>query len=331
MSGKPTPRRGSVPVFSGADLSGRTLPLVEIASSKRGPLLWLTAGVHGDEVTGIEVIHRLFEELPKMDWAGRIKAIPGVNPTAFAMNQRVVPHGAEDMNRMFPGDPNGSPAARTAHAVFSAIAADSPIAHIDLHTDSVLSVPYVILDRALNAPARRALATAERLALAGGQEILFDWPLPEYRKLHLDRSLSGAVLNRAHVPSFTMELGPTRVAQDRFVTSGLDAVLAAMRELRMLHGPRAPRRAYEPRYRLPGLTISQVGLLRFRVEPGDDVLPGQEVARLVDLTGVLLETVVAPMAGRVISLSERVCGQPGMTVATLAVRETRARSGRTRG
>ena len=318
-------------MFSGADLSGRTLPLLELAGPRKGPLLWLTAAVHGDEVTGIEVIHRLMELLPAFDWAGRIKAIPGVNPSAFGATMRRVPVGIEDMNRIFPGDATGSVAARTAHVVFQAIKQDKPIAHIDLHTDSVLSLPYVILDRAMSEKAKAPLARAEALAIAGGQEILFDWPMPEYADLHLDRSLSGAVLNHALIPSFTMELGPTRVAEERFVKSGVAAVCAAMRELKMLDansGPPTPPRRREPRrYRLPGLTINHVGLLRFAVLPGDDVQAGQRIATVVDLTGGLLETVVSPMPGRIISLAERTCGHPGMTVATLAVEE-KASAGR---
>lgn len=327
-----TLKRGGIAAFSGADLSGRTLPLLEMASSKRGPLLWLTAAVHGDEVTGIEVLHRLFEMLPRLDWRGRIKAIPGCNPTAFGANERRVPQGHEDMNRIFPGDPTGSVAARTAHAVYTAIAEDRPVAHLDLHTDSVASVPYAILDRALTPAVRPQLALAEKLAIAGGLDVMFDWPLDEYRKLHLDRSLSGAILNQAKIPSFTMELGPTRVAEERFVKAGVTAVCAAMRVLGMLSeksGPPTPPPRREPRrYRLPGLTIDQVGLLRFAVLPGDDVQAGAKIATLVDLTGQVLETVKAPLPGRVISLAERVVGHPGMTVATLAVEEGLPRKSR---
>ena len=325
MATRPIVRRSAVSVFSGADLTGRTLPLLEISSPRKGPLLWLTAAVHGDEVTGIEVIHRLFELLPRLAWKGRIKAIACVNPSAFGFSQRRVPIGGDDMNRLFPGDPTGSVAQRTAHAAFTAIRDDAPVAHLDLHTDSVMSVPYAILDRALTSAVRPQLAIAEALAIAGGLDVLFDWPLAEYRKLHLDRSLSGAVLNQARIPSFTMELGPTRVAEERFVKAGLAAVCAAMRELDMLgadQGPPTPPRRREPRrFRLPGLTINHVGLLRFAVLPGDDVQAGAKIATLVDLTGAPLETVLAPLPGRVISLAERTCGHPGMTVATLAVEE----------
>jgi uncharacterized protein len=323
--------RSAIPVFSGSDLSGRSLPLLELKSARPGPLLWLTAAVHGDEVTGIEVIHRLFDALPGMEWHGRIKAIPCVNPSAFGMNQRHVPAGHEDMNRIFPGDPTGSPAARTAHAVFTAIRRDRPTAHIDLHTDSTLSVPYVILDRALSAKAKRPLGDRERMARAGGQEPLFDWPTEDYRKLHLDRSLSGAVLNQAHVPSFTMELGPTRVAQSHFVESGYNAVLAAMHVLDMLPARLVPRLSTArrpPRFRLPGLTANHVGLLRFEVDPGADVQAGATIARVVDLVGAPLERIVAPLPGRVVSLTERVCVYPGMTVATLSVLESLRRRAR---
>src|SRR5437763_581086 len=117
MASRPHTRRSALPVFGGADLSGRTLPLLELSGARKGPLLWLTAAVHGDEVTGIEVIHRLLERLPDALWAGRIRAIPCVNVAGFGASGRHVPTGHEDMNRIFPGDPNGSPAARTAHAV----------------------------------------------------------------------------------------------------------------------------------------------------------------------------------------------------------------------
>jgi predicted deacylase len=310
---------------------------MELRGDRAGPLLWLTAAVHGDEVAGLEVVHRLYEELLHERFRGRVRSIPGVNVAGVSAIRRTVPAADEDMNRLFPGDPAGSLAARIAHAVFRTIAADRPALAIDLHTDSALSIPYVILDRALSRAARPALAAAGTIAATTGLAVIHDWPLPEYRELRLDRSLSGALINHAAIPSFTLELGPTRVADPAFVEAGCHAVRAAMRELGMIEraaaagraGRGAPAPDGERRCRIPGVTAATGGLLRYRVVPGSEVREGAILATVVDLVGRVLEEIRAPAPGLIISLAERIPCYPGMTVATLAVLERRRRPGGT--
>jgi hypothetical protein len=84
-------------------------------STEPGPTAVFMAGVHGDEINSVEIIRRaiatrLFEKLER----GCVLAIPVLNVYGFNNFSRDVPDG-KDVNRSFPGSPNGSMASRVAH------------------------------------------------------------------------------------------------------------------------------------------------------------------------------------------------------------------------
>ena len=86
-------------------------------SKKPGPITLLLAGVHGDEINGIEIIRRaidkkVFNDVKK----GTIIVIPIVNVFGFINSDRYVPDG-KDVNRSFPGSLTGSLASRIARTL----------------------------------------------------------------------------------------------------------------------------------------------------------------------------------------------------------------------
>ncbi|MEQ8703078.1 MAG: succinylglutamate desuccinylase/aspartoacylase family protein [Phaeodactylibacter sp.] len=98
-----------------------------------GPSLLVMAGIHGDEINGVEIVRRAlelgrFKELQK----GSIVAIPLVNVYGFVNRSREVPDG-KDINRSFPGSSRGSLASRLAHALAKKVLPSIDLI-IDYHT-----------------------------------------------------------------------------------------------------------------------------------------------------------------------------------------------------
>src|SRR5688572_29659329 len=90
------------------------IPIHIFRSEHDGPVVLLMAGMHGDEVNGIEIVRRMIRRKMLQPLKGTIIAIPILNIYGFLNFSREVPDG-KDVNRGFPGNHNGSLASRVAH------------------------------------------------------------------------------------------------------------------------------------------------------------------------------------------------------------------------
>ena len=109
-----------------------------------GPCVLLLAGVHGDEINGVEIIRRLItQQLLEPLLKGTVIAIPVVNVYGFINFSRDVPDG-KDVNRSFPGSLNGSLASRVARTLTKKVV---PLADyiLDFHTGgrSIFNYPQI--------------------------------------------------------------------------------------------------------------------------------------------------------------------------------------------
>lgn len=102
-------------------------------SASPGPSLLVMAGIHGDEVNGVEIVRRALQQgyFAKLQ-CGSVVAIPLVNVYGFVNRSREVPDG-KDINRSFPGSNRGSLASRLAHALAKKVLPSVDII-IDYHT-----------------------------------------------------------------------------------------------------------------------------------------------------------------------------------------------------
>ena len=82
-------------------------PVLVVNGSKPGPVLCLTAAVHGDELNGIEIVRRVLYNLNAVKLSGTVIGVPIVNLQGFRRGSRYLPD-RRDLNRFFPGDPRGS-------------------------------------------------------------------------------------------------------------------------------------------------------------------------------------------------------------------------------
>lgn len=135
-----------IPVATLFDYTQLSIPVEVIRGKKPGPTIFVSGAIHGDEIIGVEIVKRLLarKELNKI--AGTLIAIPIVNPFGYNNNIRYLPD-RRDLNRCFPGSPDGSLAARIAHVFMSEIVEKCSFG-IDIHSAAIhrTNFPQIRLD-----------------------------------------------------------------------------------------------------------------------------------------------------------------------------------------
>lgn len=132
------------------------MPVFVTRGNAHGPTLCVTAGVHGDELNGIEVARRVFARTDPVTLRGTLIALPAINAASVRSGNRYM-SDRRDLNRAFPGRAGGSVAALIAYEVFSDVLRRCH-AVIDLHTasDNRANLPQVRAD--ISDPEIRELA-----------------------------------------------------------------------------------------------------------------------------------------------------------------------------
>lgn len=317
----------SLPIYASIDQAGRQLPVMVMRAPQGGACVWLVANAHGDEVTGIAVIGRVVQQIQQMGGLrrGALCVMPVMNPFANDTLTRNVPLDDENLNRQYPGDPEGSFTQRLAHHIYRRILRSSPDLVIDLHTMHITeTLPFIILDRCLDRCREEVPGRLYEMAQHFGITSVYDFPLERYRREELDRSLTGALLNRANVLAYTVELGPHRVISEPYVQIGVSGVLNTLRALRMLDGDTDWQHSTylhntPPLRRDDPIRVNSTGLVEYLVQPGEAVQVGQSLAQVRDLFGAIVETVSSPSAGYVLYFGLRSAVYPGAAILTLAV------------
>ncbi len=117
------------------DSTEMTMSVEIIRGKEDGPILFLSSATHGDELNGTETIRRLLSMPMINDIKGTIIAVPIVNSYGFNTKSRYLPD-RRDLNRSFPGAPEGSLAGRLAHIFVTEIISKSTHG-IDFHTGAI--------------------------------------------------------------------------------------------------------------------------------------------------------------------------------------------------
>ncbi|MBT8272877.1 MAG: succinylglutamate desuccinylase/aspartoacylase family protein [Bacteroidia bacterium] len=108
------------------------VPVIIERSKIPGPTILITAGIHGDEVNGVEVVRQIIAKGMNKPKKGTIICIPVINVFGFIHMDREFPDG-RDLNRVFPGGKSGSLASRVAHKLISEIVPHADLI-LDFHT-----------------------------------------------------------------------------------------------------------------------------------------------------------------------------------------------------
>ena len=197
---------------------------------KPGPTLCLTAGIHGDELNGVEIAHRIYAATPGSALAGTLIAVPVANIQGFRSGARYLPD-RRDLNRAFPGSAKGSLASRIAHQLYQGVIRHCD-ALIDLHTGSAsrTNLPQIRTD--LGDP--KALA----LARSFGVGVVLSGRGPR-------GSLRRAVLDAGR-PAVIYEAGEPLRFEEEEIAGGVEGVQNVMGDLGMIErkAKRQPSEVY---------------------------------------------------------------------------------------
>ena len=273
------------------ELAGLDVPLVEINGSEDGPLLTVISGVHGCEYASMDGVRRWTGSLEARDLRGRVRAVPVLNlPASRARTPFVVPDDGKNLNRCFPGNPDGTLADRLAYAAFTQLISGSD-AYIDAHCgDMVEALEPFALYEAGPAEARAAeMATAYGLPYVIRQEKGPDRPVS---------GTSSSAASEIGVPAITAESGECGLIQEEAVARhvrGLDGVLAL---LGMIDAPEGDRPAPAYLSKFLWMRCEHAGWWAPTVKTGDSVREGQTIGTVSTLDGSqVLETIIAPADG----------------------------------
>lgn len=112
-----------------------TMPVHVVHGRRPGPVMFVSAAVHGDEIIGVEIVRRLLRTKKLNRLRGTLLVIPIVNTLGFMNNSRYLPD-RRDLNRCFPGSPKGALASRLADMFMKEIVRQSDLG-IDLHSAAI--------------------------------------------------------------------------------------------------------------------------------------------------------------------------------------------------
>jgi predicted deacylase len=104
----------------------------EITGTRPGPTIGISAGLHGDEPDTVEFVRSFLERMRQVSFAGTIVAVPCANPLAYESRTRNTPTDMMDLNRVFPGDPDGTLTPQLAAKIYAVFAGRCDF-FVDLH------------------------------------------------------------------------------------------------------------------------------------------------------------------------------------------------------
>ncbi|MDH3409584.1 MAG: succinylglutamate desuccinylase/aspartoacylase family protein, partial [Gammaproteobacteria bacterium] len=194
------------------------MPVKVVCGRRAGPVLFVSAAVHGDELNGVEIIRRLLKRRSLRSIRGTLIAVPVVNVHGFLNQSRYLPD-RRDLNRSFPGSAKGSIASRLANTFLTEIVAKAD-AGIDLHTGAI---------NRSNLPQIRAnIGDPDTLQLAKA----FGTPVVLNSTIR-DGSLRACAAERGF-PMLIYEAGEALRFDDLSIRGGLRGIIQVMRQIGML-------------------------------------------------------------------------------------------------
>jgi predicted deacylase len=269
-----------------------------------GPTLCLVAGVHGDELNGIEIVRKVFEDLTPRDVSGMLVGVPVANVHGLRRSSRYLPD-QRDLNRFFPGHPGGSSASRIANALFESVVEPCD-ALVDFHTGSFqrTNLPQVRGD--LGNP--RILELAKGFGI--GEIVHSAGRAGTLRRAAAD----------AGIPAVTFEAGEPLRFQAEEIDRGVAGLRGLLASLRMAKGglPRRPHRIY---YRSRWLRVNDGGIFLTERRLGDAVQVGDPLGTVTDPVTNERSTVIAPFRGRIIGMAVPQVVIPGFAAFHIGIEQ----------
>lgn len=265
-----------------------SMPVQVWCGNQAGPVLFISAAIHGDELNGVEIIRRLLKVNALKRLKGTLITVPIVNLHGFINHSRYLPD-RRDLNRCFPGSKTGSIAGRLAYIFLNEIVTKATHG-IDLHTGAI---------NRTNLPQIRADLDSEevrQMADAFGSPVMLNANLR-------DGSLRAAAVKKG-IPMLLYEAGEALRFDEVSIRAGVKGIVNVMRHLEMIPRSRSKtERKIKPVIARSSFWIRapQSGIFRSLVSDGSRVEANKSLIGVVsDPFGEVEEEVYSPNSGIVI-------------------------------
>ncbi|KAG0274552.1 hypothetical protein BGZ95_009669 [Linnemannia exigua] len=282
------------------------VPVIVAKGVRPGPVVGLTAALHGNELNGIPLTHRLvLQEIQCQALHGIVVAVPVANVPGYLAQQRGFTDGT-DLNRLMPGKKNG-----TTSQVYSYNLMTRLVRHfthlIDLHTASKGRVNSLYVRANMQNPTTRHMARLQN------PQIIVHNTSP-------DGSLRGAAMQQYNIPAITVEIGDPARFQKRFVKSAILGVTNILSHLKMVEDEHEVQ-DYDPVVCAKSYWIFTKGggILNVLPDVNTWVRKGELIATLHNIFGLEEHRYFAPEDGIVVGKSVDPVCQSGCRILHLGV------------
>lgn len=271
------------------DFTDMKMPVEVVRGTAKGPTLFVSAAIHGDEINGVDIVRRLLKHRALKQIHGTLIAIPIVNVFGFNDKSRYLPD-RRDLNRSFPGAEHGSLASQIAY-IFRTEIVNQCTHGIDLHTGAIhrRNLPQIRVD--LGNPTNLALAKA-----FGAPVIL--------NASTRDGSLREMV-DDEKIPMLLYEAGTALRFDKRAALLGVDGILNVMRAIGMLPMPPHPSKPSKPFIAKSSQWVRAPisGIFVTRKKIGEPVAKGEKLGFITNPFGDYEYDILAPTGGVIIGNS----------------------------
>ncbi|WP_160171918.1 succinylglutamate desuccinylase/aspartoacylase family protein [Arenimonas donghaensis] len=285
-------------------------PVVVTRGALSGPVLCLVAGVHGDEINGVEIVRQLSHGIDPTRLSGTVIGVPIVNVHGYSRGTRYLPD-RRDLNRYFPGSRSGSIASRIANAFFQDIVSHCDML-VDFHTGS--------FERSNLPQVRADLTRPDVLEFSRhfGNTVVLHSPG--------NKGMLRVAATAVGVPAVTFEAGAPARLEPEEIAQAVAAIERLMVQTGMREDPTAADDAtaeIDPEVvaRRPDpapifldsrwVRANSGGLLISEVTLGQRVQSGQRLGRVIDPVANVERYILAPVPGRVIGMALNQAVLPG--------------------
>lgn len=266
------------------DYTKLSMPIRVICGKQSGPVMFVSAAIHGDEINGVEVIRRLIKVPQMRQISGTLIAVPIVNVFGFNNKSRYLPD-RRDLNRSFPGNAKGSLASQVAHAFMKEIVTKSSYG-IDLHTGAISRENYP------HVRAQISDHSIKKLAKSFGTEVILNSNLR-------DGSLRQAATER-NVKILVFEGGEALRFTESAVKVALQGIISVMHHIGMLSGKPPKRDAQFIAKSSHWQRAPQSGIFTAHKRLGQTVHKGEIIGSISDPFGEHNKDIIATYTGVIV-------------------------------
>lgn len=276
---------GNIQVGTDTDGTPFQIPVLVASGEKEGPTFWVHGCIHGGEYGGAASIINFYHELDVSELAGTFVGVPVMNPPAFKVRHRNSPLDGENLNRIFPGNPDGTYSHRLAHTLLE-VMKDTADVVIDLHSGGLdASVPFYMIVKDDNSDvAKESMRIAKRM----GANVIW--------RSKGEAGTGGSVsasLVKEKIPTVTVECGGGTLS-DEDEREFKRAIKFAMQACNLLPGESPVQDEYTIIGDATFFVTKEGGLFVPACKVGDYLNKGDKIGSVMNLYGKIVEELICP-------------------------------------